>query len=126
MATGIYTAEHVEGWRSVTEAVQARGGAVFIQLMQAGRMSHPDNTPHHRQPVAPSAISADQNIFTPTGPQKTPSPRELSAEDIQATVADFRLAAASAIAAGADGVEIHGANGYGADGGARGPLRTQP
>jgi N-ethylmaleimide reductase len=109
---GIYTPEHVKGWRSVTEAVHARGGAVFIQLMHVGRMSHPDNTPHHRQPVAPSAISADQDIFTPTGPQKTPTPRELSMEDIQTTVADFRLAAASAIAAGADGVEIHGANGY--------------
>ncbi|GAB2736409.1 alkene reductase [Arthrobacter bambusae] len=109
---GIYTPEHVEGWRSVTEAVHARGGAVFIQLMHAGRMSHPDNTPHHRQPVAPSAISADQDIFTPAGPQKTPTPRELSTEDIQSTVADFRHAAASAIAAGADGVEIHGANGY--------------
>jgi len=59
---GIYTPEHVEGWRSVTEVVHARGGAVFIQLMHAGRMSHPDNTPHHRQPVAPSAISADQDI----------------------------------------------------------------
>ncbi|WP_332759396.1 alkene reductase [Pseudarthrobacter sp.] len=109
---GIYTPEHVEGWRSVTEAVHARGGAMFIQLMHVGRMSHPDNSPHHHQPVAPSAISADQDIFTPTGPQKTPTPRELSPEDIHATVADFRHAAASAIAAGADGVEIHGANGY--------------
>lgn len=109
---GIYTPEHVEGWRIVTEVVHARGGAVFIQLMHVGRMSHPDNTPHRRQSVAPSAISADQDIFTPTGPQKTPTPRELSMEDIQSTVADFRLAAASAIAAGADGVEIHGANGY--------------
>lgn len=109
---GIYTPEQIEGWRNVTEAVHAGGGAVFIQLMHAGRMSHPDNTPHHRQPVAPSAISADQEIFTPTGPQRTPTPRELSTEDIQATVADFRHAAASAIAAGADGVEIHGANGY--------------
>jgi 2,4-dienoyl-CoA reductase-like NADH-dependent reductase (Old Yellow Enzyme family) len=109
---GIYTPEHVEGWRNVVEAVHAQGGAVFIQLMHAGRMSHPDNTPHHRQPVAPSAISADQDIFTPTGPQKTPTPRDLSTEDIQSTVAYFRHAATSAIAAGADGVEIHGANGY--------------
>lgn len=109
---GIYTAEHVEGWRRVTSAVQAHGGAVFIQLMHAGRMSHPDNTPHHRQPVAPSAISAEQDILTPSGPQRTPTPRELSVEDIQTTIADFRHAAASAIAAGADGVEIHGANGY--------------
>ena len=58
----------------------------------------------------PCPVSED--IFTPTGPQKTPTPRELSVEDIQTTVADFRHAAASAIAAGADGVEIHGANAY--------------
>ncbi|WP_104137799.1 alkene reductase [Arthrobacter sp. ZGTC131] len=109
---GIYTPEQIEGWRKITETVHARGGAVFIQLMHVGRMSHPDNTPHHRQPLAPSAISADQDIFTPTGLQKTPAPRELTLEDIQATVAEFRHAAASAIAAGADGVEIHGANGY--------------
>jgi 2,4-dienoyl-CoA reductase-like NADH-dependent reductase (Old Yellow Enzyme family) len=109
---GIYNREQIEGWRKITETVHAGGGAVFIQLMHAGRMSHPDNTPHHRQPVAPSAISAGQEIFTPTGPQKTPTPRELSTEEIQATVADFRHAAASAIEAGADGVEIHGANGY--------------
>jgi 2,4-dienoyl-CoA reductase-like NADH-dependent reductase (Old Yellow Enzyme family) len=109
---GIYTPEHVEGWRKVTDAVHAGGGAVFIQLMHAGRMSHPDNTRHHRLPVAPSAISADQDMLTATGPQKTPIPRELSVDDIQATIAEFRHAAASAITAGADGVEIHGANGY--------------
>ncbi|MDP9984833.1 2,4-dienoyl-CoA reductase-like NADH-dependent reductase (Old Yellow Enzyme family) [Pseudarthrobacter oxydans] len=109
---GIHTPEQIEGWRKVTETVHAGGGALFIQLMHAGRISHPDNTPHHRQPVAPSAISADQEISTPTGPKTTPTPRELSTKDIQATVADFRHAAASAITAGADGVEIHGANGY--------------
>ncbi|SFT92089.1 alkene reductase [Arthrobacter sp. ov118] len=109
---GIYTPEHIEGWRKVADAVHAGGGALFIQLMHVGRMAHPDNTAHHRQPVGPSAISADQDMFTPTGPQKTPVPRELAAEDIQATIAGFRHAAASAIAAGADGVEIHSANGY--------------
>ena len=109
---GIYTPEQIEGWRKITETVHTGGGAVFIQLMHVGRMSHPDNTPHHRLPVAPSAISADQEIFTPTGLQKTPTPRELSADDIRATIAEFRHAAASAITAGADGVEIHGANGY--------------
>lgn len=109
---GIYTPEHIEGWRRIADTVHAGGGALFIQLMHVGRMSHPDNTPHHRRPVGPSAISADQDMFTPTGPQKTPVPRELGAHDIQATIAGFRHAAASAIAAGADGVEIHGANGY--------------
>ncbi|WP_327575553.1 MULTISPECIES: alkene reductase [unclassified Streptomyces] len=109
---GIHTPEQIEGWREVTDAVHAGGGALFIQLMHVGRMSHPDNTPHHRQSVAPSAISADQDVFTPTGPQKTPEPRAMTGEDIQATIANFRHAAASAVDAGADGVEIHGANGY--------------
>lgn len=109
---GIYTQEHVEGWRAVADAVHAGGGHLFVQLMHVGRISHPDNTPHHRQPVAPSAISAEQEIFTSTGPQQTPVPRALSSEEIGATIADFRHAAASAVAAGADGVEIHAANGY--------------
>ena len=71
---GIYTPEHVEGWRKVADAVHAGGGAMFIQLMHVGRMSHPDNTPHHRQAVAPSAISAGKEIPTATGMQKTPVP----------------------------------------------------
>src|SRR5690349_6759368 len=57
LTPGIYTAEHIEGWRKVTDAVHAKGGRIFIQLMHAGRVAHPDNTPHHRQPVAPSAIT---------------------------------------------------------------------
>jgi 2,4-dienoyl-CoA reductase-like NADH-dependent reductase (Old Yellow Enzyme family) len=109
---GIYTDAHVDGWRTVTEAVHAAGGTVFVQLMHAGRMSHPDNTPHHRQPVAPSAIAPGQTMVTAAGPQEVPVPRELDLEGIAATIADFRHAAASAIAAGADGVEIHAANGY--------------
>lgn len=109
---GIHTPEHIEAWRQVADAVHSGGGALFIQLMHVGRISHPDNTPHGRLPVAPSAISADQDMVTPAGTQKTPTPRELSVEDIQATIREFRQAAAAAIAAGADGVEIHGANGY--------------
>ena len=109
---GIYTAEHIIGWRKVADAVHAGGGSLFIQLMHVGRISHPDNTPHHRQAVAPSAIAPDQEMFTATGSQPIPAPRELSSEEIQVIIAEFRHAAASAIAAGADGVEIHGANGY--------------
>ena len=109
---GIYTEKHIEGWRKVTDAVHGAGGYMYIQLMHAGRMSHPDNTPHHRQPVAPSPIAPGVEMFTATGMQDIPVPRELSKEDIQTTIADFRKAAAAAIAAGADGVEIHGANGY--------------
>ena len=109
---GIYTEKHVEGWKKVTDAVHEAGGYIYIQLMHAGRMSHPDNTPHHRQAVAPSAIAPGVEMFTAKGMQDIPVPRQLSKEDIQTTIEDFRKAAAAAIKAGADGVEIHGANGY--------------
>ncbi|WP_430036127.1 alkene reductase [Peribacillus simplex] len=109
---GIYTQDHVKGWKEVTDAVNNEGGYIYIQLMHAGRMSHPDNTPHHRLGVAPSAIAPGVQMFTPKGMQDAPVPRELSVEEIQTTVEDFRKAAAAAIEAGADGVEIHGANGY--------------
>lgn len=109
---GLYTDAHVAGWRTVTSAVHDKGGHIFIQLMHAGRISHPDNTPHHRQGVAPSAIAPGDQIFTATGMQAIPEPRALSVEDIQQTIADFAHAAKCAVAAGADGVEIHGANGY--------------
>jgi len=113
MATpGIYTDAHVAGWRPVAEAVHAKGARLFIQLMHVGRTSHPDNTPHHRLGFAPSAIAPEDQIFTPTGPQPIPVPREMTQGDIIAAVAEFRQAARRAIEAGADGVEIHGANGY--------------
>ncbi|HHY2948692.1 TPA: alkene reductase [Enterobacter hormaechei subsp. steigerwaltii] len=112
MTPGIYTDAHVAGWKQVTTAVHNKGGHIFIQLMHAGRMSHPDNTPHHRQAVAPSAISPETPIFTLTGMQDIPVPRALTTEEVLNTVNDFRLAACAAIKAGADGVEIHGANAY--------------
>ena len=93
--------------KKVTGAVHEAGGYMYMQLMHAGRMSHPDNTPHHRQAVAPSALAPDVQMFTAKGMQDIPVPRELSEVDIQTTIADFRT-----IEAGADGVEIHGANGY--------------
>ena len=109
---GIYTDAHVAGWQAVSTAVHAKGGHLFIQLMHAGRMSHPDNTPHHRQAVAPSAIAPGVPMFTAKGMQPIPEPRALATEEIRQTVADFRFAARRAIEAGADGVEIHGANAY--------------
>ncbi|MFF9808058.1 alkene reductase [Streptomyces coeruleorubidus] len=112
LTPGIYSEEHIAGWRKVTDAVHGADGRIVIQLMHVGRMSHPDNTPHHRQPVAPSPVQPTGTMFTPSGPQEMPVPRELSTEEVAATVEDFRRAAAAAIAAGADGVEIHGANGY--------------
>ncbi|TKJ84821.1 alkene reductase [Paenibacillus sp. CFBP13512] len=109
---GIYTEQHIAGWKKVIDSVHEAGGYVYIQLMHVGRMSHPENTPHHRQAVAPSAIAPGVDMFTANGMQNIPVPRELSQEEIQITIQEFRQAAAAAIAAGADGVEIHGANGY--------------
>lgn len=109
---GIYTQAHVAGWRRVSDAVHARGGHLFIQLMHVGRMSHPDNTPHHRKGVAPSAIAPGTQIATPDGMQDVPVPRALELEDIKEIVKDFRHAARCAVEAGADGVEIHAANAY--------------
>jgi 2,4-dienoyl-CoA reductase-like NADH-dependent reductase (Old Yellow Enzyme family) len=109
---GIYSPAHVAGWKKVSAAVHGKGGRIFIQIMHAGRMSHPDNTPHHRQAVAPSTIAPEGQMFTATGMQDMPRPRALTTEEVRRTVADFRHAARSAIEAGADGVEIHGANGY--------------
>lgn len=109
---GIYTDAHVKGWQKVTTAVHAKGSRLFIQLMHVGRTSHPDNTPHHRQPVAPSAVKPNDQMFTASGMQPIPEPRALTTEEVKQTVDDFRKAARHAIDAGADGVEIHGANGY--------------
>lgn len=112
MTPGIYRPEHVAGWRTVVDAVHARGGHLVIQLMHVGRMSHPDNTSHHRQPIAPSAIAPGVDMFTATGAQPVPVPREMTTDDIAKTIADFRHAARSAVEAGADAVELHAANGY--------------
>ncbi len=62
------------GWRKVTDAVHAEGGRIVVQLMHAGRISHPDNTPHHRTPVAPSAVQPKGVMFTATGLQEMPLP----------------------------------------------------
>jgi N-ethylmaleimide reductase len=109
---GIYTESHIEGWKKVTSKVHNEGGRIFVQLMHVGRVSHPDNTPHHRQAVAPSAIAPNIEIFTAQGMKEIPTPRALSEGEIKDVINEFRLAARAAVEAGADGVEIHGANGY--------------
>jgi len=109
---GIYTDAHVLGWKETVDAVHKKGSHIFIQLMHVGRMSHPDNTPHHRQGVAPSAIAPGTGMFTLKGMQDIPVPRALTVEEIRQTVKDFAYSARCAVEAGVDGVEIHGANAY--------------
>ena len=112
LTPGIYSDEQIKGWRLVTDAVHEAGGRIVIQLMHTGRVAHPLNTLHGRQPVAPSRVKPAGTMFTSVGTFEMPPPRELSARDIFDTIDDHRHAAAAAIAAGADGVEIHAANGY--------------
>ncbi len=109
---GIHSAAQVEGWTHTTEAVHARGGRIVLQIWHGGRSCHPLLN-NGLQPVAPSAIaiSGDQ-IHTPQGKVDYVVPRALADDELPAIVAGFRLAARHAIAAGFDGVEVHGANGY--------------
>lgn len=82
LTPGIYTDAHIAGWRKVTDAVHAEGGRIVVQLMHTGRISHPDNTPYQRTPVAPSAIQPKGVMFTTGGPQEMPVPRALTADEI--------------------------------------------
>ena len=108
---GMHTDEQRDGWSRVADAVHARGGRIVVQLMHAGRIAHPDNKPV-TDIVAPSAIAAPDQMFTPSGMQDYPTPRALGSDEIPAVVAEYVHAARQAIAAGLDGVEIHAANGY--------------
>ncbi|TYB76654.1 alkene reductase [Bizionia saleffrena] len=108
---GIYSDEQVEGWKEVTQRVHNKGGKIFIQLWHVGRMSHPDF--HNGElPLSASAINPNAQSFTAEGFKDTVTPKEMTIEDIKKTVNDFKNAAANAVKAGFDGVEIHSSNGY--------------
>ncbi|MER6171206.1 alkene reductase [Streptosporangium sp. NPDC001681] len=107
---GLHTDEQVAGWREVTDAVHAAGGRIFAQIMHSGRIGHPDNT--GALPIGPSVVRPAGQIFTPNGLQDYPVPRELTTAEAETTIQDFADAAARAVDAGFDGVEVHGANGY--------------
>ena len=108
---GIWSDEQVAGWRKVTDAVHAAGGLMVCQLWHCGRLSLPEY--HNGQPpVAPSAVNPKWQMFSVTDQPDTVTPQALSREAIKDIVGDFRKAAANAMAAGFDGVEIHSSNGY--------------
>lgn len=109
---GIYTDSMVEGWRLITDAVHAQDGVIFLQLWHMGRASH-SSFHDGKLAVAPSAIKINEEyIHTPIGKQPHEIPRALATHEIGRVVEDYRKAALRAKAAGFDGVEIHGANGY--------------
>ncbi|WP_028228219.1 alkene reductase [Paraburkholderia ferrariae] len=108
---GIWSQEQVAGWKLVTDAVHAAGGRIFLQLWHVGRISDPMFL-DGELPVAPSAIAA-QGFVSLVRPQRAfVTPRALAIDEIPGVVAAFRQGALNAKAAGFDGVEVHGANGY--------------
>jgi N-ethylmaleimide reductase len=108
---GIHSDAQVASWRSVTDAVHRAGGKIFAQLWHVGRVSHPDFH-NGALPVAPSALPVEGEAFTNRGRTKLVTPRALDIGELPGIVAQFRQAAENAKAAGFDGVELHGANGY--------------
>lgn len=109
---GIYSQAQIHGWRKVTDAVHAKGGRIFLQLWHVGRISHVDLQENGAAPVAPSAIRAASKTFVNNNFVDVSEPRALALDELPGIINDFRQAAANAITAGFDGVEIHGANGY--------------
>ncbi|MEU5876515.1 alkene reductase [Spirillospora sp. NPDC047279] len=110
---GLHDDDQVAAWRAVTDAVHAKGGRIFAQIMHGGRVGHPYLYPDDALPHGPSAIASGEVLYTPDeGMLAHPEPREMTLREIGRTVEDFASAARNAIAAGFDGVELHGANGY--------------
>jgi N-ethylmaleimide reductase len=112
---GIWSEQQVEGWRKVVDAVHARGAVIFLQLWHVGRVSHSSFQPGGALPVAPSAVAIQEGFKAMTADGKVAAyetPRALETDEIPGIVAAFKQAARNAMAAGFDGVEIHGANGY--------------
>ncbi|HJX78346.1 alkene reductase [Glutamicibacter sp.] len=108
---GLVTAEQVAGWKKVTDAVHAEGGLIVAQVMHAGRVTHPETT-GVEYVEAPSAIAVEGQSRTYTGKYDYPVPHALASEELPRIIEEFVTASRNAIAAGFDGVELHGANGY--------------
>ena len=109
---GIHSPAQVKGWQLTTEAVHRAGGRIVLQIWHGGRACHPLLN-GGRQAVAPSPIAIEgEEVHTPQGKQPYTLPRQLEDDELPAIVEGFRLAARNAMAAGFDGVEVHGANGY--------------
>jgi 2,4-dienoyl-CoA reductase-like NADH-dependent reductase (Old Yellow Enzyme family) len=108
---GIWSQEQVEGWKIVTDAVHAAGGRIFLQLWHVGRISDPLFL-NGDLPVAPSAIAPKGHVSLVRPERAFVTPRALETGEIAGVIAAFRQGAVNAKAAGFDGVEIHGANGY--------------
>jgi N-ethylmaleimide reductase len=109
----IYSAAQVASWKKITDAVHAKGGRMFLQLMHVGRIGHSANRFTKEPLIAPSAIRAAGQMWTDAlNMQEFDMPRALETSDIPGVIEDFALATRNGIAAGFDGVELHSASGY--------------
>ena len=110
---GIFSDEQVRGWKLVTAAVHQNNTKIFVQLMHTGRIGHVANLPHDARLIGVSEIPARGQMHTDSlGNQDYSMPDALTTEGVQEVIGSFVVAANNAIAAGFDGVELHGANGY--------------
>lgn len=110
---GIETAEHVRGWRRVTDAVHARGGSIVLQIMHSGRIGSHHIKPRGVRSVSASAIQAQGQIWTDAaGMQDFDVPQALTTQEVRQAIAEHAAAARRAVDAGFDGVELHGTSGY--------------
>lgn len=109
----IYSAAQVAAWKKITDAVHAKGGRMFLQLMHVGRIGHSANRFTKEPLIAPSAIRAAGQMWTDAlNMQDFDTPRALETSDIPGVIEDFALATRNGLAAGFDGVELHSASGY--------------
>jgi N-ethylmaleimide reductase len=111
---GLFNAQHVAGWKLVTDAVHAQGGRIVVQLMHTGRVTHVDNLPAGAEVLAPTSAVCPGEMYTDKsgGTQPHSVPRAMTEADIANAVAEYTQSAKLAIDAGFDGIELHAANGY--------------
>ncbi len=110
---GAFSAAQTAAWKKVTDAVHAKGAKIFLQLMHTGRIGHPLNLPAGATVLAPSAVAAAGEIYTDAGGMKPhATPKAMTEADLKTALGEYVQAAKNAVAAGFDGVELHGANGY--------------
>lgn len=109
---GIYSDEQMRAWNIIVEGVHIRGGVIFMQLWHCGRLSHPDLQEDGAQPVGPSAIRPNVEVYTDSGPQAVPEPREMDTDEIAQVIDQYIQAAGRAKKAGFDGIEVHAGNGF--------------
>jgi len=110
---GIFSEAQTAGWKSIADAVHAKGAKIFMQFMHTGRIGHALNLPEGARVLAPSAVAAAGEIYTDAeGMKPHPVPQAMTGSELLSTIEEFARAAKNAVAAGFDGIELHSANGY--------------